>query len=1046
MDQLANSVPNTDNRFNISDALLDGKSMSEIKSFVQGTNVPTIFDSPEKFKEKYPTLPAEAYSGLINKYHQDVATDVVNKQQAGEFSPTNALMDYSKWQLAPTKANIDRGYKTYAPTPSESAFRTAQIEVETPGGGSLQQYTPNEVASKNDFFMDKFGKIQPISLMDKLTTNPVQFEMTPDGNGAYWKEIGDDQYLDPTKMKSWMGDATVHTGNVLTSIPRGLWSGGVPLILKGTGAIFSLANTAYSDITNFNDMITPGAYVKPEKTWMYYSSRWLSNTGSQMTKMNLDEQQGLFSNWANTLYNVSNGITQIVGTMLPSTAIGGLLAKVGATATWAERGGEVAGILAGASQSNAMMQDQLRTQNFDEEDVQRFGALYMIPTILSESVPWARLPIIKSAKLGVKWAGKMEAREGAELINSPVGAVLNDVAKDQSGIRKIVSKALNFTQTPQFKSQLKETLAAGLFEGLEEFPVESTMQGWVSDIHNATNQVWAKNYNEMSNGWSIDANPDGIAQGKPFKLIDSKGNSKPISESEMATINADKKRADDILTGKLVDDQWTGNDWRQSLVATLSTFASMGIMSGVGSMITRKNTLSQQNRLAGVGIDIALGNQKRETMVNVFNELDSKHGYWGSHDVDINGKPKTDDNPDFVSQADYWKGVALQTIDSYTQIAKDYKLTSPQVMTALNVGKQGQDNRDLMSQATVIAKSIEFLKSKVDDKGGPVQITEQERNENDLFHFWDNDGKKSKQISQEDINKTITDRQAELQQYITPKDTKFIGNDGKEHTAQFSPKYTEKFLNMNYALEQIRGAAEKNAVDKVGLQTDPKNKKLSDKKYQDKYQKEYDKQIQNLYKSGITLPFEGKSKFFPAVSIFAMDNSSFSEEFDARTADFTNALTSYVDKQNKEINDHKPIEEGIWNNSVSRMTQLANDIAGYFHNHKREGLANFNVRSVSESGIDKMMGEYNQLKDALEGDLRNNQDKTQRDQRLEQYTKANLNHQSLFDDEVTPVADQMDKAIEDVTTDEDVTLDANDDASAGRYFFIFTFLINLLII
>ena len=674
------------------------------------------------------------------------------------------------------------------------------------------------------------------------------------------------------------------------------------------------------------------------------------------------------------------------------------------------------------------MEDQMRAQGFDEMDAQRFGGLFGLATGLSESVPWFRMPIIAAAKKGVQAAGKMEAKELADIVTSPVEATLKAEVTDKKGFRKFVYNTWQKAMSPEFRGKAKDVFLSGVFEGLEEYPVESTLQGIVGMVHNGVSMSWAKNYKNMTEPWDIQDNPNGTP-GKPYVIVDSEnGSKKEISESEYAAIEMDKKRADDIISGKLYDDQWAGQDWRQSAIAALSTWATMGIMAGAGRLIQRNNVKDQQHKIAQLGLDIAAGTRTRQSVIEAMGVLDKEHGYWGNDNVDVNGNPLSGDTP---SQREFWMNNVMEDIDHYTQVAKEFKITSPAVMAALQMGGSKLQNRDLYSEALVLASSIKLLNQKIAEVGEnkPFTLTEEEMAKNDLYNLWDDTAKQAKQASLEELTTLRDKKLQELDLYIAPKGTvdeeknrtpmKYVGIDGITHDAQYSQMFTNKYLEVSSVMSRIQNDVRRATLDKVGKKDDPKNAKMSQSAYDRKFNDEYNKQIDRLYQNSSKMVNSIIGSKFMSWRQYNSTTNPFSSSFINLRDRVEQAMADHINLRNAELDNYQAMSDDQWNHVSAEVAQRMNDIQSFFETHQMEDFKNFNPATIANSGIDKLMDEVGVLLGAMESEVSKNKDKF--DQR-EAGMIATLSNMRKRIDASMKVAEVMDQRIADLENDPDANL------------------------
>lgn len=985
MDQNPTSTPPTGKNFDVTKAMLDGKNSNDIISFVRANKLTPQFDDPETFQKKYPDLPYIAYQQLKDTFHTEVTAGIVDKQMANPINPFNLLGELGAYKKTPTSFNVEQGFDTFEP-PKYQDYNALPMNLPTPGGFGIDVNTADASANANDWFVDKNGRVLSTKFMDKLTTNPVQFEMSPDGNSAYWKEIGDEQFADPTRIKSdAFGPRQLMTDNLLGSFGRGLWSGSLPMLAKGVGAMAGWGNALYSDIVNFDDFIDGSKSVTPEKTWAYSLNRTLSNWGSGATKTNIDEQQELFSNMANTLYQLGNGISQVVGTMAPSFGASFAAAKLfGASAERAAVIGEWAGILTGGAESGGMVADQMRSLGYSEQEIQRVTAWYGVATIISERIPWMNLTGKAAARAGARAGGAVRAKTIADAVPSPVGAIMGAETVEGKGLKAILQNAWNKAKSPEFASKFKEVAIAGGAEALEEFPIESSLQGIVSMVKNGVDQMRASETKKMMSGWTFSQNAGADSYLKPITITDVNGSTKNVSESEAAAYKMDAQWADDILSGKI--EMSTGGDWREGAIAALATWSTMGMFHGAGAILQRKNVQDAQHKLASIGVNIALGNESMESVLKAIDVLDEKHGYFGSREVDHQGKLIASGQKDVVTQADFYKNTAIENITYYAELAKRRGITEPAALVAINVSPTKLENRDLLAKAVVVAASIDLLEGKLasQQENTPITFTEDELIKNDLYQLLDPATRKPKQVTPEEIQNLIQKKQQELALYIAPKmdvvegkpaPMQFIGRDGQPRESKYSPKYSEKFLESDHKLDEIEADINDEVIKKIGKKEDAKNQK----KWEEKYQKEKNKLTREWYSRGRMKDVgDGKKKFFSRQMTYNTTDPSFINFF-THYRDLVMARTqSYVAEQNAAITNYNHPTEDQFIQKVGQARQVGTDIANAFDELNNTNFENFDWGTISKQEIDKSYEGLNKKMDEMVSDIQNQQDETKR--------------------------------------------------------------------
>jgi hypothetical protein len=477
-------------------------------------------------------------------------------------------------------------YNTYRKeAPVSSTITSTPFNGKVAVGNSMKRIVTNQqVAEMKNYLKTNDDKYAPLEKFPEY--NYLKLGVADDGT-SMWEEAKDNELIQAQQMRSWQGPKELES-KFLGSTGRGLWSGGVPMFIKGiAGGIGIVGGLA--------DAVT-GDSIKADVNKGYYKAfTALNNYANYLTHSNEDEDKSMFEDGNASVYQISNGITQLTGIMLTSgfsaiglKSLGAIGVKMGDKAIM-KIGVQVA-MTVGALEAADPIYEELIHAGFTASEAALPAAIAGGITYASERV----LGFNYAQKIGASFAlnkyaslvGKKQVRKilrnetGKSFIKAGVKSA-KDLGEDQKGkvvanvIRTFAENRKQMMYEMLDNINLKKVAISSLEEGFEEY-IEQFGHIGLNKVLNIHNLAKAKLLLTENNNFSWDPTPVGTW------LVEDKRSGEIIEVS-----NEYKDQYDNILgiaetvlsKEHELNEKW---NWDEGVAAAASTFITMGIGSATG--------------------------------------------------------------------------------------------------------------------------------------------------------------------------------------------------------------------------------------------------------------------------------------------------------------------------------------------------------------------------------------------------------------------------------------------------------------------------------
>jgi len=772
-------------------------NIADVKQDELRTKVTYAMPSPKQFAENNPRLANDEeafntmYSIIEDKWRLYKDGDFSQWSTEDIYVPDNKYGDYLKRK---TGQNYPSFIQYDDPKP------VSQTSRRFPGIGTVEIATADEVADKTPFIKDKEGRVLPVDYENLETQYFNDFKRVQNlekGIDFFWQEAKDGERIAGDKIRSALGPRHLES-SWYKAIPRGLWSGTAPMMVRGSGQFIEV----------IGDLIDPSDQDK----WSDRVGTNSLNWANKYSKQNYDEMEGAFNNWSSFRYQVMNGIGQISSTVLLNYATGGMFSSLGLSTQLSGKIAKHFGMSFMAAEAAGAFREEAKNLGIGEFDSALLFPLIMAATYASERVipaDWEHQGFSRYTKRNLRKTINNEFKEYAKTTGIPITSI------GKNGKETLIKRSLNkwkegFKNWGP-KSGVSRSFLGAFDESLEEIG-EGYMHSGIKDLYNLYADAEASEtlnrYNESS--WKESDNPD-----KMIEIL-SDGSEVEIPKKEYEAIQKDIELSTKIKNkeGGMFDD--TSVNFEEGAIAGISS-----LLTGLPiNLMQQRKEDNSENKFIELALALENGDIKDKDLDAAIKEA-KKDGVLGSKVATENGdvvnvKGTTKDGQPAETQANQSKRIVRESIGVFRDIIKRYGINSAEVLKAT------MGDKSVIKEATKIARKLDEAKKAL------------EALEVDPSIFTEEDSQKYNSV-EEKTKKLEADVERYSKKFADATQPKEGG------------KYSKTYSSLYFESAQVFYGAEKKLKKKI-LDKDFDGKKYENLTLEerDKYKKKLNKQRKDL--------------------------------------------------------------------------------------------------------------------------------------------------------------------------------------------------------
>lgn len=544
------------------------------------------------------------------------------------------------------------------------------------GGEALPNMTPDQAASSTPYAVDKNGNlVDSKEFFQCKGRNRLAIDSAVDeATGAktyFWKELKDNEWVDPSTVQSVFGERTVDDGTYMGAMGRGIGSSFVGSTVSGFGWLMG----------RIGDVV-PG----DENNWFNNLEKSTAMFQGAMKHQNYTEAKDPFSNWKAFMYGFGEGTGQLAQMMLTSYATGGVGALAGMSQKAISGMSQIAGLIISSAAKAEMVKQDLIARGVPEGDANRISFGISLTAAATESLigPNILLDPIKNRYT----RGKL-----MEFIEQKV-ITPKYLAASKLGKRQMLQNGLSKFVDRMDKYSLSKALVAAGEEVWEEI-TENALDNGVKSFTNYVAENYARRNLNMLKGCDakLVSNPNGTPL--YYDFVDPNGERRQMTVEEYKRLQ------------QVVDDGGYYKPREITMQGSLTDAAMAAITAfpmGIGSFYMGDRSYGlDMNDIYDLSVKVRSGEVKMKDLDNMLNEL-SDRGRIPSMKLNQDGSIAEDEGQSALA---IYKDALHNEINSVIAVMDKHGIMSPTTVRAMSDATNM--NRFIVNGAIGAAHNIESI-------------------------------------------------------------------------------------------------------------------------------------------------------------------------------------------------------------------------------------------------------------------------------------------------------------------------------------------------